>query len=246
MTYTRLAYRAQGMACFLAPALSMLAWLLLAANYGSLLIAPALMNDSSNQIAWNLVSYWAYLCLIPAFFGLAHLVGQKSPNVAIICVALALLGFGVLITAHGRGLDVGIAIRDGFPINWDFFVNMDSINPGESTTEQLIEGVCLRNQKIVRCGEPGPSIEQLIVGLPLMLYFLANILLGVAVLRTGVLPRWSGLLLIAAGLLQFDSNGPQPSGLPLLTGFLAALCLLVVYVLAGWRLWQGQAEGAMA
>jgi hypothetical protein len=252
MTYTHLAQRAQGLACFLAPALSVLAWLLLAAHYGSLLIVSTIMNDSSNQIAWNFVAYWAHLLLIPAFFGLAHLVGQKSPKLAVACAALALLGLGTLISQHKENLDVGVAIRDGFPINWDFFINADSTVVGApafgqpTNNETLIEGVCLRNSKIVRCGELGPRVEQLIVGLPIMLYFLANILLGVAVLRSGVLPRWSGVLLIAAALLHFDATGPQPSGLPLLTGFLAALCLLVVYPVAGLRLWRDQLEGSMA
>jgi hypothetical protein len=252
MTYSRLAHRAQGLACFLAPALAVLAWLLLAAHYGSLLIVPIVMNNSSNQIAWNFFGYWAHLLLIPAFFGLAHLVGQKSPKLAVTCTILALLGLGTLITSHMRGMDVGIAIRDGFPINWDFFINVDSTVVGApalgqpTNNETLIEGVCLRNNKIVRCGALGITTEQMIVGLPIMLYFLANILLGVSIIRTGALPKWSGVLLIAAALLQFDATGPQPSGLPLLTGFLAALCLLLVYPLAGLRLWRGQVEGSMA
>lgn len=246
MTYTHLTQRAQGLACFLAPVLLVLAWLLLATHYGSLLIGSAVMNDSSNQIAWNFFAYWAHLLLIPALFGLAQLVGQKLPGLAVTCAALALLGLGTLIATHERGMNVAIAIRDGFPINWDFFINVDSTTVGDSSgSERLIDGVCLRNDKIVRCGAPAPSVEQLITGLPIILYFLAHILLGVALLRTGILPKWSGVLLIAAGLLQFDSTGPQPSGLPLLTGLLSALCLLVVYALAGRRLWREQAESSL-
>lgn len=243
MSYTRLAHRAQGLACFIAPALLALAFLQLAARYGSLFVGGAIMNDTRNQLEYHFFGYWAYLLMIPALFALAYFVGQKSPRLAVMCAVFALLGLGAGVAQSKEQVDVAVSIRDGFPINWDFFINIDSTQVGETlNTEQLMEGVCLRGGRIVRCGPPGTSVEQLILGLPVLLYFIAHILLAVGIVRTGALPKWSGLLLIAAALLNFDSTGPQPSGVPLLTGLLSALCLLVVYSMVGLRLWRGEAE----
>lgn len=245
MAYTRLAHRAQGLACFLAPALLVLAYVLLATRAGSsgLFAKGSVFNDSSLKLEHAFVGYWAFLLLIPAFFALAHFVGQKSPRVAVICAAAAVFGLGPHITGAFLDANVAIAARDGFPINWDFFINVDSLNGGQAVeTTQVMTGVCLRAGKIVRCGPMGISVEQLVMGLPILLYFLAHITLGIAILRTGALPKWVGGLLIASSLLHFDSTGPQPSGVPLLTGLLSALCLLTVYSLVGLRLWRGEAD----
>jgi hypothetical protein len=242
MAYTRLAQRAQALACFVAPALLVLAYIMLAARIG-LFAKGSVFNDSSLKFEHAFWGYWGFLLLIPAWFALTHVVGQKSPRLAVICAAVALFGFGAGITGAFLDFNVAVAVRDGFPMNWDFFTNTDSLNIGQTVeTTQVMTGVCLRAGKIVRCGPTGPSVEQLVMGLPLVLYFLANIVLGIAILRTGALPKWSGGLLIAAILLGFDSTGPQPSGLPMLTGLLSALCLLVVYSIVGLRLWRGEAE----
>jgi hypothetical protein len=96
---------------------------------------------------------------------------------------VALFGFGAGITGAFLDFNVAVAVRDGFPMNWDFFVNTDSLNIGQTVeTTQVMTGVCLRAGKIVRCGPTGPSVEQLVMGLPLVLYFLANIVLGIAIL----------------------------------------------------------------
>ncbi len=244
MAYTRLAHRAQALACFLAPALFVLGSLLFVARLGpaGLFAGREVFNDTENKLEYMFFAYEAHLLMIPALFALAHFVGQKSPRLAVTCAALALFGLGSLIVNAYLELSVATAIRGGFPMNWDFFVG-DTISATEPVgTQHLMEGVCLRNGNIVRCGPVGPAPVLLFVGLPILLYFIAHILLGVGVLRTGVLPKWAGVLLIAAPLLQFDSNGPQPSGLPLLTSLLGALCLLVVYSLVGLRLWRGEAE----
>lgn len=242
MAYTRLAQRAQALACFLAPACLLLAYIMLAARIG-LLAKGSLFNDSSFKLEHAFWGYWGFLLLIPAWFALTHQVGQKSPRLAVICAAVALFGLGAAITGAFLDMNVAIAVRDGFPMNWDFFVNTDSLNIGQVVeTTPVMTGVCLRAGKIVRCGPAGPGVEQLLMGLPLVLYFLSNIVLGIAILRTGALPRWSGGLLIAAVLLGFDSTGPQPSGVPMLTGLLSTLCLVVVYWLVGLRLWRGEAE----
>jgi hypothetical protein len=240
-----MAQRAQALACLLAPALFVLAYILLAARIG-LWASNAVFNDGDSKLAYALVAYWASLLMIPAWFALAQLVGQQSPRLAVICAVLGLAGLGVFITVAYLDLNIAIANRGGFPMNWAFFIGGEGFSATEPAgTQQLIEGVCLRNGDIVRCGPSGPDALQLLIGLPIVLYFIANILLGIAVLRTGALPRWSGVLLIAFALLQFDSTGPQPSGLPLLTGLLASLCLLVVYSIVGLRLWRGAAETAI-
>lgn len=244
MAYTRLAHRAQALACFLAPVLFVLAFLLVVARLGpaSLFAEPAVFNDSENALEHSFSAYWAHLLMVPALFALAHLVGQKSPRLAVTCAVIALFGLGQLIASNELGMHVSIAVRNGFPMNWDFFIGDGFSATEPAGTQHLMEGVCLRNGNIVRCGPVGPSAAQLLTGLPILLYFIALILLGVGVLRTGVLPKWAGVLLIAAALLQFDSQGPQPSGLPVLTGLLSALCLLVVYSMVGLRLWRGEAK----
>jgi hypothetical protein len=245
MAYTRLAHRAQALACFLAPTLCVLAFLLFVAHLGpaGLLAGRAVFNDSINKpVNSELLLYEAHILMVPALFALAHLVGQQSPRLAVTSAVMALFGLGTVIAASYLGVHVTTAIRSGFPMNWDFFIGDGFSATEPAGTQHLIEGVCLRNGNIVRCGPTSPAPVLLFVGLPILLYFMAHILLGIGVLRTGALPRWAGVLLIAAALLQFDSNGPQPSGLPLLTGLLSGLCLLVVYGLVGLRLWRGEAE----
>ncbi|MGQ0602977.1 MAG: hypothetical protein ACT4QE_14940 [Anaerolineales bacterium] len=217
MAYTRLAHRAQSLACFLAPALFVLAALMFIARLGpsGLFAGSAVFIDTGNKLEYAFYSYEAPLLMIPAMLALTSIVGQRLPRLGVMCTVLALFGLGTLIGVNYLNINMAIATRAGFPMTWDFFANF---------------------------GEPGPSSEQLITGLPIMLYFLVNPLLGIGILRTGVLPRWLGALLFVAGLLQFDSNGPQVSGLPLLTGLLAGLCLMVVYAFVGLRLWRGEAE----
>lgn len=245
MTYSRLVSRAQALACFIAPALAALAYILLATRVGSsgFFAQGSVFNNSALKLEHSFVGYWASLFIIPAFFALAGLVGETWPRLGVICSAMALVGLGPLITAYFLDLNVAVVVRDGFPMNWDFFINADSLNTRAEIT-QVMTGVCLQAGRIVRCGSPGISVEQLVMGLPILLYFIANIMLGVAVLRKSMLPRWSGALLIAFALLQFDSTGPQPSGVPLLTGLLSALCLVVVYWLVGLRLWRSASETA--
>jgi hypothetical protein len=238
-----MAQRAQALACFLAPALFVLAYILHAARIGLWASAPV-FNDGDLKLEFALVEYWASLLMIPAWFALAQLVGQKAPRLAVICAVLGLAGLGPFITGAFLDLNVAVVVRNGFPMNSGFFINADWLNTGAEIT-QVMPGVCQQAGRIVLCGSPGVSAEQLLVGLPIVLYFIANLMLGVAVLRGGVLPRWSGVLLIAFALLQFDSTGPQLSGVPLFTGLLAALCLVAVYWRVGLRLWRGAAETAI-
>jgi hypothetical protein len=242
MAYTHLVHRAQALACFLAPVLFVVAFLLFWLHLGpsGLLAGSAVFNETSNNPAhFHFLMYEALILMIPAVFALTHLVGQTLPRLAATCAILAVFGLAAPIASHYLVLNVATAVQGGFPMNWDFFVG-DSFSSSEPVgTEQLMEGVCLRNGKIVRCGAPAPKAILLFAGLPILLYFLVHVLLGAGVLRTGALPRWSGVLLIAAGLLHFDSTGPQPSNLPLLTGLLSGLCLLVVYSMVGLRFWRG-------
>jgi hypothetical protein len=208
-----------------------------------LFVGRVTFNQTVNsQTSFHYLLYFALILMIPAVFALTYLVGQKSPRLAVTCAAMALFGLAAVLAAHFLQLHIATAIQSGFPMNWDFFLG-DSFGTSEPAgTEQLMEGVCLRNGWIVRCGAPRLNPILMVAGLPILLYFLAHILLGVAVLRTGALPKWAGALLIAAALLHFDSTGPQPSNLPVLTGLLSSLCLLVVYCLVGLRLWSGKAD----
>lgn len=120
MAYTRLAHRAQALACFVAPALLALAYIMLAARIG-LFAKGSQFNDGSLKLEYALLGYWASLLLIPAWFALVYLVGQKSPRLAVICATIALFGFGPVIVGglsaifHAQGnvviayLSVGLA-----------------------------------------------------------------------------------------------------------------------------------------
>jgi hypothetical protein len=219
MTYTRLAQRAMALACFLAPMLFLIHFIVhalaLAPHY--FMAPPKLVQASEHQLYSEFIGYWSAVLLIPAFFGLTYVVGQRVPRLAIVCAVMGLVGMVVLVCGSYLNVNVAIATQAGRPMEWDFFLNLG-----------------------------GPSPLQLIMGLPILLYFIANIILGIGVLRTGALPRWSGALLIAAGFLMFDWTGPQLSGVPLITGSLAAICLVIVYALVGARLWLGQGEAQAA
>lgn len=214
MAYTRFAQRAMGLACFLAPTLFLLAFLVYLPKLapGYLFAPPEQAHASLNRLEFNFISYEANILLIPAFFALTYVVGQRAPRLAIACVVMGLYGLAVLITSANLDVNFSIATQAGTPVEWDFF------------------------QK------NGPNALQLVMGLPIVLYFLANILLGVGVFRTGALPRWLGAVLIVAGLFQFDTMGPNMMRVPMLTGTLAAMGLLIVYGHVGLRLWRGEAE----
>lgn len=219
MTYSQLVQRALAVVCFVAPLLFVVALVILALRLAPSYIftPPAQANLSANRVpAAFLVAYFAHLLMIPAFFTLTAMVGQRAPRLAVTSAVMGLLGLGPLICGSFLDVNLGLVTQAGTPMEWDLFM------------------------------PNGPRPEQLIMGLPILLYFLANILLGVTVWRMGVLPRWTGTLLIGAGLLMFDWTGPQLSGVPLLTGLLASLCLLVVYVQVGSRLWRSEGKERFA
>jgi hypothetical protein len=70
-------------------------------------------------------------------------------------------------------------------------------------------------------------------------FALGAILTGVATLRTTVLPRWAGLLLLVGGpLLAFTPP------LPHLAGVIGGVLLGASYVWLGYSVWSGQHEPA--
>lgn len=218
MTYSQLAQRALAMACFVAPSLFVAGEATLALRLApTYVLAPStLFNLSVNKMQSAFLEYFAFLIMIPAFFALTSIIGQRAPRLAMTCAVMGLFGLGPLICGSYLNVNLAIASQAGTPMDWDFFQ------------------------------QNGPRPEQLIMGLPIVLYFLANVLLGGVVWRTGVLPRWAGALLIAAGFLMFDWTGPQLSGRPLLTGLLAAVSLLLVYTLVGAQLWREADETRVA
>lgn len=219
MTYTHLARRATALACFLGPALLIVGSLLYLAQPGSggLFVGPVVFNDPIHKLEWAFCNYFGLILLIPALFALAAIVGQRMQRLAVNAAAMGLLGICAALSSSYMEVYLAAVDRSGVDMSWL------SLIPSS-----------------------GPNPAQLIVGFPIILFFLSMVVMGYGVLRTGVLPRWAGALLIAAGLLQFDATGPQPSGLPLLTWLLAALCLAVVYAQVGARLWRGEGEPALA
>jgi hypothetical protein len=212
MTYARFVQRAQALACILAPSFYILAAISFIVQHGpaSLFASRDAFNYTLSRVAYSLFSYEAHLLMIPAFFALTTVVGQRLSRLTSVGAVMAFLGLGTLVGANYQSVHVEVAERGGLDISWDFYM------------------------------QSGIAVEVLLIGLPIILYFLANILLGIGILRSGAMPRLSGVLLMAAGLLQFDSNGPQLSNLPLLTGLLAGLCLLVVYSSVAARLWRSE------
>lgn len=80
--------------------------------------------------------------------------------------------------------------------------------------------------------------------LSVMLWMAALVMLGVGIWRTGVLPRWTGALLVIGTLGFFLFQGP--GGLlspvvPLIGNGVAALCFLLAFPVVGLRLWRGSA-----
>lgn len=219
MTYPRMVQRATAIACFLGPALLILGSALYTTrpSGGGIFAGSELFNDPINKLEWVLCSYFGSLLILPAYFRLVAMVGERMPRLAMTAAPMGLLGIASLISGHNYEVSLATVDRAGIDVSW-----LTLIAPS------------------------GPSAAQLLVGLPIVLYFLSLLLLGYGVLRSGALPRWAGVPLIAAGLLQFDSAGPQPSGLPLLTWLLAVLCLALVYALVGARLWRGESAPAMA
>lgn len=218
MTYAHLARRATALACFLGPALSILGVILYLARPGSpgLLADEAAFNIQANNVELVALGYFGHILLIPAFFGLAALVGQRQPRLAITAAAMGLLGIAAVVGVNYQAVSIASAARSGVAIAWDIFY------------------------------QNGVSAAQLAVGLIHLLYHLAKIALGVGILRTGALPRWAGALLIVAGLAQFDSIGPGMAGARVLMLLLASLCLLAVFAQVGARLWRGEGEQALA
>jgi hypothetical protein len=211
MTYAQLARRATALACFLGPTLIILGVILYVARPGSpgLFADEAAINLWANNVELMTLSYFGHILLIPAFFGLTALVGQRMPRLAITAAAMGLLGLAAIISFAYQGLNIASAARNGAAISWDIFT------------------------------QNGVTAAQLAAGLVHLLYHLAKIVLGVGILRTGVLPRWAGGLLILAGVLHFDSQGPGMLGVRVLTLLLTGLCLLAVYAVVGGRLWRG-------
>lgn len=211
--YTHLARRLTALACFLGPALLLLGSILYVVQpaSGGLLADPETFNDPIHKLEWAFSGYFGHILLLPAFFALVARVGQRMPLLAITCAAMGLPGLAVAISSQNHEVSLATVDRNGMDVSW-----------------------------LTLVPSSGPSAAQLIVGLPIILYFLSMVILGIGVLRSSALPRWSGVPLILAGLLQFDATGPQPSGTPLLTWLLAALCLGLVYSQVGLLLWHGE------
>jgi len=70
-------------------------------------------------------------------------------------------------------------------------------------------------------------------------FALGSMMLGFATARAGVLPRWSGALILVGGpLLGFTPPLPTSAGMA------GALLLGAGYLWAGYAIWAGQAAGA--
>lgn len=200
MTYSRMAQRAAGVACFLAPA----AWL-----------TATLFQVAGSNPGSGIANYYFGLLLMPAFYALTFVVGKQTPRLALVCAVMGTLGIPVIITSGYIELATSIVSQQtGTHMGWDFFLN-----------------------------QAGDMLWiLLIVGLPITLFFLSQIILGGSILRTGVLPRYVGALLIAYAILNFvHTAGPVKSGIALLPGILSAVCLLAAYSVLGIHLWRGDA-----
>ena len=83
----------------------------------------------------------------------------------------------------------------------------------------------------------------LALALPGVIWGVGFILLGIAIMRTSVLPRWGGLLLIIGAIVL--NLPPQPIGpVPLFVLTIGAIVFCVGLALLGYALWSEKGEMA--
>lgn len=158
MTYPFLARRATALVCVLGPALLILGSILYTVQPGSggLFADLETFNDPIHKLEWALCGYFAYILLVPAFLALVAMVGQRMPLQAMTCAALGLPGFAAGISASYVEVSLATVDRSGVDMSW-----------------------------MTLYPSTGPTAAQLLVGLPIVLYFLSIIILGIGVLRSG-------------------------------------------------------------
>ena len=92
---------------------------------------------------------------------------------------------------------------------------------------------------------PASNLQTIVLLTAIVLAFVGNVLLGFAIWRSGSLPRWAGILWIAAALLMYPfgivlgalTTGATPPTVPIGAG--------IIIVAGGWMSWhtRNQAEG---
>ena len=100
------------------------------------------------------------------------------------------------------------------------------------------------NHDVMQMEFPGSMTGTFMLGL--LLAFIGNVLLGIAVWRSHVLPRWAGALWVAGAVLFYVLGvvlGQATTGSSLPTQTVGALLMAIA---GGWMAWSGTAQATAA
>ena len=153
----------------------------------------------------------------------AYLVGHLGSNV--VGAVLVILGTFALdvVLAHGRSPRLGLVGMVLAVAGQILFLVPRSIS---TFATPAIGAAYLSGNQAVMTLEFSPALAA-VVALALLLAFVGNVLLGVAIWRSGRLPRWAGLVWIAGTLVCYGALGMATTGANLPTQPIGAVLLAI-------------------
>lgn len=82
------------------------------------------------------------------------------------------------------------------------------------------------------------------IGLAILLWMIAMIMLGIASWRTGILPKWVGALIALGAFSFFVYQGPGGiiPALPPVAYLVAGICYILAFPVVGLKLWREQPD----
>jgi hypothetical protein len=167
-------------------------------------------------------------------YGLQNLLFPDFQAVPLVVLLLGFIG-GMLVIIGLPGLAARQAERSGW-LGFAGFVLLllgiflfSCLAFAQITAQQLLTQLTQLTPKVAESA--GPSGVAMVTGLlASVLFTLGGILLGIAILRTRVWPRWTGLFLLLGVVLNLVSF-PLPG---IMSGILGTVASVLSYAAVGW------------